>query len=98
MKNRYIGFGLPGAGKTTLSERLSEQLKSMGQQVVLLDGDVLRTGLNNNLGFPELDRAENVRLIAEVRNYFSKKTLIAIENQTLSFWHKLIPRWKYELN
>jgi bifunctional enzyme CysN/CysC len=41
-----------------------------GQQVVLLDGDVLRLGLNNNLGFSELDRAENVRRTAEVAKLF----------------------------
>jgi adenylyl-sulfate kinase len=71
MENKCIWLlGLSGAGKTTLSEVLADQLKVRGQQVVLLDGDVLRTGLNNNLGFSELDRAENVRRTAEVAKLF----------------------------
>jgi adenylylsulfate kinase-like enzyme len=57
MENKCIWLlGLSGAGKTTLSEVLADQLKVRGQQVVLLDGDVLRLGLNNNLGFSELDK------------------------------------------
>jgi bifunctional enzyme CysN/CysC len=71
MENKCIWLlGLSGAGKTTLSEVLADQLKVRGQQVVLLDGDVLRLGLNNNLGFSELDRAENVRRTAEVAQLF----------------------------
>jgi bifunctional enzyme CysN/CysC len=71
MENKCIWLlGLSGAGKTTLSEVLADQLKVRGQQVVLLDGDVLRLGLNNNLGFSELDRAENVRRTAEVAKLF----------------------------
>lgn len=71
MENKCIWLlGLSGAGKTTLSEVLADQLKVSGQQVIVLDGDVLRTGLNNNLGFSELDRAENVRRTAEVAKLF----------------------------
>jgi len=71
MKNKWIWLLCQsGDGKTTLSVRLSDELKSTGQQVVLLDGDVLRTGLNNNLGFSELDRAENSRRTAEVAKLF----------------------------
>jgi adenylyl-sulfate kinase len=71
MENKCIWLlGLSGAGKTTISEVLADQLKVNGQQVVLLDGDVLRTGLNNNLGFSELDRAENGRRTAEVAKLF----------------------------
>lgn len=71
MENKCIWLlGLSGAGKTTLSEVLADQLKVSGQQVIVLDGDVLRTGLNKNLGFSELDRAENVRRTAEVAKLF----------------------------
>ena len=71
MENKCIWLlGLSGAGKTSLSEVLADQLKVSGQQVIVLDGDVLRTGLNNNLGFSELDRAENVRRTAEVAKLF----------------------------
>ncbi|MHA8051763.1 adenylyl-sulfate kinase [Aquirufa sp. ROCK-SH2] len=71
MINKCIWFlGLSGAGKTTLSEELAKELGKGGQQVVVLDGDVLRTGLNSNLGFSDSDRVENVRRTAEVAKLF----------------------------
>ena len=33
---------------------------------MLLDGDAIRRGLNSDLGFSDLDRAENIRRVAEV--------------------------------
>jgi len=74
MINKCIWFlGLSGAGKTTLSEALALKLESFGKQVVILDGDILRQGLNNNLGFSNEDRTENVRRTAEVANLFLKQ-------------------------
>lgn len=71
MKNKCLWFlGLSGAGKTTLSLELAKELRSLGQQVVVLDGDVLRTGLNSNLGFSDVDRSENSRRTAEVAQLF----------------------------
>jgi adenylylsulfate kinase-like enzyme len=45
-------------------------LESKGDSVVLLDGDTLRSGLNRDLGFSALDRAENIRRAAEVAKIF----------------------------
>ncbi|MGB6068255.1 MAG: adenylyl-sulfate kinase [Desulfomonilaceae bacterium] len=58
--------GLSGSGKSTLSSALKMVLESRGGSVVLLDGDALRAGLNRDLGFSALDRAENIRRVAEV--------------------------------
>ena len=58
--------GLSGSGKSTLSSMLKIVLESRGDPVVLLDGDALRSGLNRDLGFSALDRAENIRRAAEV--------------------------------
>jgi adenylyl-sulfate kinase len=58
--------GLSGSGKSTLSSMLKIVLESRGGSVVLLDGDALRSGLNRDLGFSALDRAENIRRAAEV--------------------------------
>jgi adenylyl-sulfate kinase len=58
--------GLSGSGKSTLSSKLKMVLESRGASVVLLDGDALRSGLNRDLGFSALDRAENIRRAAEV--------------------------------
>lgn len=69
MNNRCIWLlGLSGAGKTTLAEALKAQLAV--EKSILLDGDVLRNGLNNNLGFSDADRTENVRRTAEVAQLF----------------------------
>lgn len=58
--------GLSGAGKSTIAEALTNDLRASGQWVCLLDGDAVRTGLNRDLGFSEADRTENVRRIAAV--------------------------------
>nr|WP_319271799.1 adenylyl-sulfate kinase [uncultured Draconibacterium sp.] len=58
--------GLSGSGKTTVSSALEKKLFEMGYFTQLLDGDNIRTGINNNLGFSQEDRLENIRRIAEV--------------------------------
>lgn len=63
-------LGLSGAGKTTLGEQLVVELNSQNKKCILLDGDLLRKGLNNNLGFSTEDRVENVRRTAEVAKLF----------------------------
>ena len=66
--------GLSGAGKSTLSQTLKEKLDTMfgdSKKVFLLDGDVIRTGLNKDLGFSAEDRAENIRRISEVAKLFA---------------------------
>jgi len=66
--------GLSGAGKSTLSQALKAKLDTMlgdNKKVFLLDGDVIRTGLNKDLGFSAEDRAENIRRISEVAKLFA---------------------------
>ena len=53
--------GLPGAGKTTLSQKVKEQLRLQGRSISVLDGDVLRKTVNRDLGFSRTDRQENIR-------------------------------------
>ncbi|WP_095069345.1 adenylyl-sulfate kinase [Tenacibaculum jejuense] len=71
-------FGLSGSGKTTLADTLNEQLLKKGFQTRKLDGDVLRKGLNVDLGFEEEDRKENIRRAAEVAKLFSKTGIVTI--------------------
>jgi adenylylsulfate kinase len=60
-------FGLSGAGKSTLAEALRRDLLSRNARgVLMLDGDRLRSGLNQGLGFSDADRDENLRRAAEV--------------------------------
>jgi len=62
--------GLSGSGKTTIAQELELELHKKGYLTKLLDGDNVRTGINNNLMFTEADRKENIRRIAEVSKLF----------------------------
>ena len=65
--SKVIWFtGLSGAGKTTVALNLERKLYDLGFLTQILDGDNIRSGINNNLTFTEADRLENIRRIAEV--------------------------------
>lgn len=70
--------GLSGAGKSTLANALKEQLEADRYLVTVLDGDMLRTGLNAGLGFSDSDRRENVRRTAEVAAMFKRAGFIVV--------------------
>uniref|UniRef100_A0A8C5CNK1 3'-phosphoadenosine 5'-phosphosulfate synthase 2a n=1 Tax=Gadus morhua TaxID=8049 RepID=A0A8C5CNK1_GADMO len=70
--------GLSGAGKTTLSFALEEFLVSQDIPSYSLDGDNIRHGLNQNLGFSSVDREENIRRVAEVAKLFADAGLVCI--------------------
>lgn len=70
--------GLSGSGKSTIAIELERKLQSNGFFCQLLDGDNVRTGINNNLGFSENDRHENIRRIAEVSKLFLNNGIICI--------------------
>jgi adenylylsulfate kinase len=62
--------GLSGSGKSTIAVALENELHQRGYLTQLLDGDNLRSGVNNNLGFSAEDRSENIRRTAEVAKLF----------------------------
>lgn len=62
--------GLSGSGKSTLAISLERELQKRGILSEVLDGDNIRSGVNNNLGFAPADRVENIRRIAEVGKLF----------------------------
>jgi adenylylsulfate kinase len=70
--------GLSGSGKSTIAKALEQDLYERGFLTQLLDGDNLRTGINNNLGFSEADRTENIRRSAEVSKLFLNCGIITI--------------------
>jgi adenylylsulfate kinase len=70
--------GLSGSGKTTLAKYLERALLEKGFFSKLLDGDNVRAGLNQGLGFSESDRTENIRRIAEVSKLFADGGVICI--------------------
>lgn len=66
----YWLYGQSGSGKTTIAIELEKQLHAQGKYTVVLDGDNLRSGLNQRLGFSTEDRMENIRRAAEVAKIF----------------------------
>lgn len=71
-------YGLSGAGKSTLAIEAAKVLKTVGQSVVILDGDKLRSGLCRNLGFCAKDRLENVRRTAELAKLLCEQGFVVI--------------------
>jgi adenylylsulfate kinase len=72
--------GLSGAGKTTIGAGIEKELNVRGYLTQVLDGDNIRTGISNNLGFSEEDRFENIRRIAEVSKLFLNCGIICINS------------------
>jgi adenylyl-sulfate kinase len=64
--------GLSGAGKTTISKLVAEQLQARGSRFEILDGDVVRENLSKGLGFSKEDRDTNIRRIAFVADLLSR--------------------------
>ncbi|MFW6371195.1 MAG: adenylyl-sulfate kinase [Bacteroidota bacterium] len=72
--------GLSGSGKTTIARTIELALNRHGFLTQVLDGDNIRSGINNNLGFTEEDRLENIRRIAEVSKLFVNCGIITINS------------------
>lgn len=81
LKQRGIAIwftGLSGSGKTTIASALEKELHQKGLLTQILDGDNIRAGINNNLGFSDNDRIENIRRIAEVTKLFVNSGVVTI--------------------
>ena len=70
--------GLSGSGKSTIAKGLEKALFKRGFYVQVLDGDNIRTGICNNLGFTVEDRSENIRRISEVAKLFIEAGVVTI--------------------
>ena len=78
-KGMVIWFtGLSGSGKSTIAVEVEKELFKKGFAVYRLDGDNIRFGLNNDLGFSAEDRTENIRRIGEVAALFADAGLITL--------------------
>ena len=69
---------MSGSGKSTIAIALEKELFARGYHCYLLDGDNVRTGLCNNLGFTADDRRENIRRISETSKLFIDAGVICI--------------------
>ncbi|WP_208592137.1 adenylyl-sulfate kinase [Gracilibacillus suaedae] len=70
--------GLSGSGKSTITVELEKALFEKGVRSYRLDGDNIRHGLNNNLGFSPEDRKENIRRIGEVAKLLNDAGIITL--------------------
>ncbi len=70
--------GLSGSGKSTVALGVERELHARGLLCRILDGDNIRAGINNNLGFSQEDRYENIRRIAEVGKLFVQTGVITL--------------------
>lgn len=70
--------GLSGSGKSTVAMGLERELHARGILCRILDGDNVRAGINNNLGFSAEDRTENIRRIAEVGKLFVQTGVVTL--------------------
>ena len=70
--------GLSGSGKSTLAIALERELHQRGILCRILDGDNVRSGINNNLGFSAADRVENIRRSADVGKLFVDTGIVTI--------------------
>jgi adenylylsulfate kinase len=78
-RSKVLWFtGLSGSGKSTIAIGLEKKLFESGYFCQILDGDNIRSGINNNLGFTNEDRIENIRRIAEVSKLYIHSGIIAI--------------------
>ncbi|MEM5312035.1 adenylyl-sulfate kinase [Paraburkholderia sp. JHI869] len=70
--------GMSGAGKSTIARALVNRLQTFALRATMLDGDVLRTGLNADLGFSGAERTENLRRVAHVAALFCEEGFVAV--------------------
>lgn len=70
--------GLSGSGKSTIAQDLERTFYNNGFFAQVLDGDNIRTGINNNLGFSIEDREENIRRISEIAKLYLNSGVITI--------------------
>jgi len=70
--------GLPCCGKTTVADQVAVVLRKKGYRVERLDGDIVRQGLTNDLGFSRKDRDENIRRIAFVAKMLSRNNVVVL--------------------
>ncbi len=70
--------GLPASGKSTLAVAVERALVESGQVAYLLDGDNLRHGLSDDLGFSAGDRTENIRRVGHLTRLLADAGVVAL--------------------
>ena len=70
--------GLSGSGKSTIANSLEKKLHDLGVRTYILDGDIVRKSVNQDLNFSPEDRKENIRRIAEIAGFMVDAGLVVL--------------------
>jgi adenylyl-sulfate kinase len=70
--------GLVSSGKREIAYKLEKRLFDMGLTCILMDGKSIRSGLSRELNFTAVDRAENLRRVAETSRIINNSGIISI--------------------
>jgi bifunctional enzyme CysN/CysC len=70
--------GLPASGKSTIAVALERRLVNSGRIAYLVDGDNIRHGLSDDLGFAPGDRAEHIRRVGHLARLFADAGVVAV--------------------
>ena len=70
--------GLTGTGKSTIARAVERALFDAGRAVMVLDGEKMRSGVNQDLGFSVEDRSENLRRSAHIARIMNDAGLICL--------------------
>ncbi|MEK6290541.1 MAG: adenylyl-sulfate kinase, partial [Paraburkholderia tropica] len=70
--------GISDAGKSTIARALATRMQTDGIRSMVLDGDVLQTGLNSDPGFSEAELTENLRRVAHVAALFCNEGYVVV--------------------
>jgi bifunctional enzyme CysN/CysC len=70
--------GLTGTGKTSLARTVERKLFDQGRAVAVIDGELVRKGMNVDLGYTVEDRSENLRRSAHLAKLLNDQGLICL--------------------
>ena len=70
--------GLTGTGKSTIARAVERALFDQGRAVMVLDGEKMRNGVNQDLGYSVEDRSENLRRSAHIARIMNDAGLICL--------------------
>jgi len=72
--------GLSGSGKSTIADKVFDELHKRGMSAERLDGDVLRSSVAKDLGFSKEDRAQNIRIAGFTAGMLAKHGVLAVSS------------------
>ena len=81
-------MGLSGSGKTTLAKMLIQKLKKEKENIIHVDGDIIRNIHNDKLGHSIKDREINAERISKLVKFLSKQKIFIVVSVLSNF-----PKW-----